>query len=871
MEALAAHSFPFPLSKPHVTYRGVPNDSEDGVNDGMLMLLAKYISSTPNFLVLEIGPRTGVSSRYLLSLPHAPQLRLISVDDWGTSEAYDTCRKSRKASSHSAISSTRRTVDNKRTHTSQTQHTYEFKAYVSNVWEHRKRVQVLRMDVRSALQLLYQHHIEPDLCYVHGVQSDCPDALTEILQDVRQAFHQVVVVCNGIICNPSFARSINRSVHALKIAATDMLTNSIALLPSKYCIQQKVSHIAYQEIRQATLPTVRSLYKLAVIVPFNRHVHSRVQLQRFVRHTHSFLQNADNSVFYKIFVVSQYEKYVPTNHGYLCNAGFLRAKSEGYNHFVFHDLLYLPNDAMLEFYLHDSEHPVSIGHYVSQHPTSFDWFTFGAVLFRTDVFELVNGFPSDNYGCCGWDYALWRRLQLHSLTLLVPPPSVAVMGFTAQLSTPHRSQEHERLHSSLVTTDDAVLDHWRMNGLNRTACILQSMHHCTRKKRAYTQTADEESLACEYNIAVVDYTYFITAAEDIKVELKKPVFTVPCQEQNKRIVFSKQTGVQPANAEDANKYVFYAPAVDRNIGGMAIDKHILKQIPRKIDLQKILNVYLYKRDFLKNKTATILSDRLWTHKPRHSFSAQTTINMKLYETLQNIKWSKNIKKGRALYFGRLTEHETVTNTFKRLGIKIIPTVVDVTVAESVESLIRSCVLPSSQKYELVYVSNVSLQFVKAPRTPHPQRVILNLLIGLLKVAVGGVVCYSVPNYLLLTTPQVIKILSYVLSNFSRCAAITPRINNSVQGMFQFICQGFQKELSKHEESQILSMIRDIVTKSTVKMHTDGLCIHPELLHFINRSRVRFINQVERIHLYYSLNSRDLNQFQRDIDNAQASV
>ena len=501
MNRLVSQRYVFPTTRPEVIY----DPSVDFINDGMMMLLERHIHRTTK-CVLEVGPCTGLSTRYSLSLPNTPHLKMVCVDLWKQPAPQRAhTQKNVTDSSHASFRSSASASSNqsrKRSTTRPSTRTpaHLLNTFVTNVWEHQERVCALRMGANEAVALMLKNKVTPEVCYVHTHTND-KEAMHS-LRTVRQAFPSAVVIGNGIIYNPKIAMRMNQLIHLTSTPRVEMITNGFALLPAVHCKAHKLPSVTYQTIAKPVEPTIQTPFALAVIVAFHSKFHTKARLQAFVRHMHTFLHHADKHISYKIFVVSQNETYVPLNRGYLHNVGYHLAKHEGYNRFVFHDMHMIPRSCMLPYYTHDNKEKgvVYLGHSCASQLLYTDFFTFGAIMFTQKQFEALNGYPIDNYGYCGWDYGMWQRLQNSRQKLLVPPAQHR--AFYRQPIKQPKHEEWERMQASLLTTDDMEKkDHWKTNGLGNSKCILKRVKNHTKKH-------SEQVVADEYCVDVVDYRYF---------------------------------------------------------------------------------------------------------------------------------------------------------------------------------------------------------------------------------------------------------------------------------------------------------------------------------------------------------------------------
>ena len=151
--------------------------------------------------------------------------------------------------------------------------------------------------------------------------------------------------------------------------------------------------------------------KVAIIVPFrDLHIEQERQahLNKFIPYMTSFL--AASGVAFRIYVIEQSNDGRKFNRGKLLNIGFLTARKEGAEVFIFHDVDLLPSTNLLPYYTSIPQgktpmHIASVWHRYTANPRYFG----GVNAFNSTQFEAMNGFPNNFWGWGGEDDELFKR------------------------------------------------------------------------------------------------------------------------------------------------------------------------------------------------------------------------------------------------------------------------------------------------------------------------------------------------------------------------------------------------------------------------------------------------------------------------------
>lgn len=219
----------------------------------------------------------------------------------------------------------------------------------------------------------------------------------------------------------------------------------------------KIKNISYDQYINKYV--IKSKPILAIIVPFREEKNTKVRinhLKKFVKHMISFFTNKIN---YKIFVIQQYSYKTKFNRGKLLNIGFKIAKN--YNIIVTHDVDMLPDNYLLNFYLHVPKYPVHISYPGSSIQYTYDKYFGGINIYNRKHFQKFNGFPNNFWGWGGEDDALYDRIAINNLKIIRP-----TKGKIKVLS--HRNLKDDKEHTNLYKWENRInnIKNWKINGLN---------------------------------------------------------------------------------------------------------------------------------------------------------------------------------------------------------------------------------------------------------------------------------------------------------------------------------------------------------------------------------------------------------------------
>ena len=162
--------------------------------------------------------------------------------------------------------------------------------------------------------------------------------------------------------------------------------------------------------------------KVALIVPFREEKlktdeiseKRTKELAKFTEYMTNYFKDVPSV---KIFVIEQSDDGERFNRGKLLNIGFMKAKEEGFNIFVFHDVDLLPSHELKPFYLEKTDSPIHIAHVWKDRYSNNKYFG-GVVSFSEKTFETINGFPNNFWGWGGEDDALYHRTKINKYSIV---------------------------------------------------------------------------------------------------------------------------------------------------------------------------------------------------------------------------------------------------------------------------------------------------------------------------------------------------------------------------------------------------------------------------------------------------------------------
>ena len=217
--------------------------------------------------------------------------------------------------------------------------------------------------------------------------------------------------------------------------------------------------MSYSTYKSNYIIKTKSQLRIAIIIPFREHIDSNIrfkQLKKFVIHLHHFFKQ--KNVKYTFFVIKQNSYKQRFNRGLLLNIGFDIAKK--YQIIVTHDVDMLPDDYLLQYYLHIPKHPVHIAYPGSSVKYGYPTYIGGINIYNRDHFKKINGFPNDFWGWGGEDDAIYDRLAINNMSVIRPDK-----GSIKEL--PHQSMKGLKEFTNLKKWENRIdnIKNWKRNGL----------------------------------------------------------------------------------------------------------------------------------------------------------------------------------------------------------------------------------------------------------------------------------------------------------------------------------------------------------------------------------------------------------------------
>ena len=248
----------------------------------------------------------------------------------------------------------------------------------------------------------------------------------------------------------------------------------------------KFINVSYEEYISNYINKKKKKLKLAIIVPFREHKGEKIrthQLRKFIKHMKTFFSNKDISM--KIFVINQMSYDKKFNRGLLLNIGFDFAKK--YNIIVTHDVDMLPDDYLLNYYLHIPKQPLHIVYpgcsnqlnrfFKLKRIYNYHKYIGGINIYSSALYKKLNGFPNTFWGWGGEDDALYERIANNKMSIIRPNKGKII-------ELPHKSFHKQIEYTNTKKWENRVNDvkNWKKNGLINLKYKISSI----KKTRWYT-------------------------------------------------------------------------------------------------------------------------------------------------------------------------------------------------------------------------------------------------------------------------------------------------------------------------------------------------------------------------------------------------
>lgn len=232
-----------------------------------------------------------------------------------------------------------------------------------------------------------------------------------------------------------------------------------------------IKSISYNEYIENYIIESTKKNKLAIIIPFREEKTTKVRtnhLKKIIKHFNNFFKN--QSIDYNIFVIHQVNYDKRFNRGLLLNIGVKIAKN--YNIFITHDVDMLPNDYLLQYYLHIPKYPVHIPFDGSLIKYSGHTYIGGINIYNKKDYKKINGFPNDFWGWGGEDDAVYDRIGINNLIIIRPDK-----GSISELE--HKNLKDDKEQTNLYKWENRIdnLKNWKKNGFNSIKYKLIKKQH----------------------------------------------------------------------------------------------------------------------------------------------------------------------------------------------------------------------------------------------------------------------------------------------------------------------------------------------------------------------------------------------------------
>ena len=221
-----------------------------------------------------------------------------------------------------------------------------------------------------------------------------------------------------------------------------------------------IKTVTYSEYITKYTNKKQSKLRLAIIIPFREEKNTKVRfnhLKELIKHLNNYLKNIN--IKYSFFVIHQLNYDKRFNRGQLLNIGFKLAKN--YDIIVTHDVDMLPDNYLLQYYLHIPKYPVHIAYPGSSIQYSYPKYFGGINIYNKKHYKQINGFPNDFWGWGGEDDAIYDRIAINNLMIIRPDK-----GKIKELE--HKNLKDDKDQTNLHKWENRInnIKNWRTNGLH---------------------------------------------------------------------------------------------------------------------------------------------------------------------------------------------------------------------------------------------------------------------------------------------------------------------------------------------------------------------------------------------------------------------
>ena len=224
--------------------------------------------------------------------------------------------------------------------------------------------------------------------------------------------------------------------------------------------------------------------KIAIIVPY-RDLHPAQKraehLEQFIAYMGPFMEKAikqfNNNASFHIFIVEQSPDH-KFNRGALLNLGFIEARKQGYNVFIFHDVDLLPGESIASYYIKNPENPIHIARCWDRYKG--EEYLGGIISISGKNFTNLNGYPNNYWGWGGEDDELRRRVNEINLQIENPEEEdceitdLEEMNLQEKLQVLRENQDWKNMKKRELKEEHSST--WRSNGINSIEGIYTDIH-----------------------------------------------------------------------------------------------------------------------------------------------------------------------------------------------------------------------------------------------------------------------------------------------------------------------------------------------------------------------------------------------------------
>ncbi len=195
---------------------------------------------------------------------------------------------------------------------------------------------------------------------------------------------------------------------------------------------------------------------VAIIVPYrdNKFQNRKQQLEKFLDHYKNF-KNTD------IYIIEQSNDKKKFNRGALLNAGYIIAKNNNYDMYIFHDVDLISPIELNNLYNVKYNLPIHIAS-LWKEKYNFKSFLGGIMSFPKEIYEKINGYPNNFFGWGGEDDAVYNRLAINDIYIMKPEGTVEIRELEHQNTSTIQSLFNENKKNNILSD----LKNWEKDGLN---------------------------------------------------------------------------------------------------------------------------------------------------------------------------------------------------------------------------------------------------------------------------------------------------------------------------------------------------------------------------------------------------------------------